>query len=113
MIHHNKIPEYLSSIDIFAMPSVFRSETFGVSAIEAQAMGIPVVASRVGGVPEAVIDGITGLLVKPGDPMALAEALERLILDPELRKKMGIKGREFVESKYNWSNNLEQMIKVY
>ena len=54
-----------SDIDIFVMPS--KSEAFGVAAIESQSMEIPVVASRIGGIPEAVQDGITGILVKPGD----------------------------------------------
>jgi phosphatidylinositol alpha-1,6-mannosyltransferase len=84
--------------DIFAMTSVNldRSiEGFGLVYLEAAAHGLPVVAHDVGGVSEAVADGVTGLLVPPNRPVQLAAAFEKLIHDPELRKKMGAAGREW------------------
>jgi glycosyltransferase involved in cell wall biosynthesis len=77
--------------DVFALPS--RHEGFGLAALEAMAAGLPVVASRTGGVPELVEDGVTGVLVEPADVAGLAAALERLIADPDLRRRMGAAAR--------------------
>ena len=65
------------------------------------AAGLPVVASRVGGVPEQVVDGETGLLVDPGDPKPLAAALERLTGDPALRRRLGAAGRVRAEERFD------------
>jgi glycosyltransferase involved in cell wall biosynthesis len=84
--------------DIFAMTSVNldRSiEGFGLVYLEAAAHGLPVVAHDVGGVSEAVVDGVTGLLVPPERPLQLAAAFERLIHDPALRRKLGTAGRDW------------------
>jgi glycosyltransferase involved in cell wall biosynthesis len=84
--------------DIFAMTSVTldRSvEGFGLVYLEAAAHGLPVVAHDVGGVSDAVVDGVTGLLVPPHRPVQLAAAFEKLIHEPELRKKLGAAGREW------------------
>lgn len=84
--------------DIFAMTSVNleRSvEGFGLVYLEAAAHGLPVVAHDVGGVAEAVVDGVTGLLVPPERPAQLAAAFEKLIHDPELRRRLGTAGREW------------------
>lgn len=84
--------------DIFALTSVSldRSvEGFGLVYLEAAAHGLPVVAHDVGGVAEAVVEGVTGLLVPPDRPVQLAAALEKLIHDPELRRKLGAAGREW------------------
>lgn len=84
--------------DIFAMTSVTlpRSvEGFGLVYLEAAAHGLPVVAHDVGGVSEAVIDGVTGILVPPEQPLQLAAAFEKLIHDPGLRAQLGAAGREW------------------
>ena len=84
--------------DIFAMTSVNldRSvEGFGLVYLEAAAHGLPVVAHDVGGVSEAVVDGVTGLLVPPNRPAQLAAAFEKLVHDPELRKRLGAAGRDW------------------
>jgi glycosyltransferase involved in cell wall biosynthesis len=73
--------------DLIALPS--RSEGFGRVLVEAAFLGIPAVASRVGGIPEVVVDGHTGLLVPPGDPAALAHAVTTLLGDPDRRRAMG------------------------
>jgi glycosyltransferase involved in cell wall biosynthesis len=85
------VPELLCSSDVFVLSS--RSEAFPISILEAMAAGLAVVATDVGGVAEAVVHGETGLLVPPGDPHALAEALDLLLRDPDLRRRLGSSGR--------------------
>ncbi len=83
-----------ASADIFCFPSCHPTESFGLVAIEAMSFALPVVASDWGGIREIVDDGGTGLLFPPGDDLRLAEALDRLICDPELRVAMGRRGRQ-------------------
>jgi glycosyltransferase involved in cell wall biosynthesis len=112
-VPHDQIPWFLERSHIYVMPSINDSETFGVAAVEAQAMGLPVIASAVGGVPEVLIDGHTGLLVPPRDVRALANAILRLAADPEMREKMGSEGRKFVREKYDWRVSVQSMERVY
>ena len=84
------VGDLLAACDVFALPA--RREGLGVAALEAMAAGRPVVASAVGGLGEAVIDGRTGLLVAPGDAAALATALRRLVSEPALRAALGAAG---------------------
>lgn len=88
------IPKFLSSVDLFVLPSLY--EGLGVSVLEAMAAGKPVVASRTGGIPEIVMDRVTGVLVPPGDPPALARAISELLSHNGLRRVMGARGRERV-----------------
>jgi glycosyltransferase involved in cell wall biosynthesis len=81
----------LWALDLFAMPSL--NEGLGIAALEAMACGIPVIASAIGGLPEAVIDGVTGRLVKRGDAPALAGAIIALARESEMRAAMGAAGR--------------------
>lgn len=97
--------------DIMVMPSV--KEGFGVAAVEAAAAGIPVIATRVGGIPEIVADGISGILIPPGDRPALAAAIVRLASAPDLRRAMGLAGRKIAEERFNFDACLEAMEKVY
>ena len=76
-------------------------------------MELPVVASRIHGIPDVVEDGRTGLLVPPGDADALAGAIGRLAGDAELRAAMGRAGRAFVEERYRWQENAAQMERLY
>jgi glycosyltransferase involved in cell wall biosynthesis len=110
-VPHERVPEVLATFDIFALPS--RAEGFGVAALEAQAMALPVVGSRVHGIPDTVDDGRTGLLVPPGDTGALAAAIARLAGDAALRAEMGRAGRAFVEARYRWEENAAQMERLY
>jgi phosphatidylinositol alpha-1,6-mannosyltransferase len=79
-----------------------RVEGFGISLVEASACGVPVIAGRSGGIPEAVRDGETGTLVDAERPEAVAQALRRLLDDASLRRRLGQAGRRAVESFYNW-----------
>lgn len=82
---------YLAAFDMLAFPS--REEGLGSSVLDAMYFGLPVVASRVGGLPEIVADGETGRLVPPGDPAALADAVAGLAMDQDLRRRLGEAGR--------------------
>jgi len=93
--------------DLFVMTSLDHGksvEGFGLVYLEASAHGLPVVAHSVGGVAEAVVDNQTGLLVPPHDLEALTSALQRLIADPQLRSKLGEKGREWAR-RHTWSES--------
>jgi glycosyltransferase involved in cell wall biosynthesis len=107
------VPSLIRSFDIMLMPSIYHSETFGVAAIEASACAVPVIASNVGGVPEAVLHNQTGLLVPPKDPAALAQATIELIDDAPRRRQMGLAGRKFVERYYDWKCNTAAMEEIY
>ena len=95
--------KYLRTMDLFVLPS--RTEGFGIVLLEAMAAGLPVVATKVGGIPEIVVDNDTGLLVEPGSWQDLSEAMLKLLSDPSALRTMGHKGQErvmthFSESKF-------------
>lgn len=113
VIPNQKVRDYLKITDIFVMPSIYESESFGVAAVESSAMGVPIIASRIGGVSEVVEHGKSGILVKPRDPDELANAILTLIENPNLRISMGEKGRELVVKKYDWNKNAHQMERLY
>lgn len=110
-IANNELPRYLNQMTMVVIPSL--AESFGVAALEASACGKPVIASNVGGLPEIVQDGVTGLIVESKQPKKLFEALERLILDEKMRIEMGIAGRARVIKLYYWQSCVNQMIKLY
>jgi glycosyltransferase involved in cell wall biosynthesis len=110
-VDHSELPEFLQGLDIFALPSTY--EGFGVAAVEASAMALPVVATNVYGIPDVVIDGETGLLVPSKDAEALATALGRLVENTGMRLALGEAGREYVASQYDWQQNIGQMDTIY
>lgn len=110
-IPHARMNEVLNSLDIFVAPS--RSESFGVAVLEASACEIPIIATRVGGLPEVVEDGATGMLVEPENPAALAKAIQTLGTNEWLRTKMGVNGRAMVVSRYEWNRSVDQMEAIY
>jgi L-malate glycosyltransferase len=110
-VEHEQLPTFLGGLDVFALPSTW--EGFGVSAVEASAVGLPVVASNIHGIPDAVRDGVTGLLVPPKSPAAIATAVTRLVEDESLRRRMGLAGRAFVAREYDWKSNAAQMERIY
>jgi glycosyltransferase involved in cell wall biosynthesis len=110
-VAHDDVPRVLQGFDIFAMPSL--AEGFGVSALEASAMELPVVASDIHGIPDVVVDGVTGILAPPRDVTAMADAIARLMADAGLRRKMGAAGRAYVERHYRWGDNVRLMERLY
>ncbi|MGE0052566.1 MAG: glycosyltransferase family 4 protein [Hyphomicrobium sp.] len=105
------IAEILASSDIFVLASHW--EGFPISILEAMRAGLPVVASKVDGVGEAVVDGVTGYLTPEGDSDALRDALARLVLDPSLRKRMGSAGRQHFMEEFTASAMLQKTGAVY
>lgn len=112
-VPHTQVPQELARLDIYVALSRMDSESFGVAIIEAGAAGRPVVVSDAGGLPEVTIDGVTGLVVPREDPFAAAAALEKLVLDFNLRKKMGHAGKIHVAENYSWSACIKTMLDVY
>jgi glycosyltransferase involved in cell wall biosynthesis len=96
--------------DVFVLPS--RGDINPWVILEAMASGLPVVSTRVGAIPEQVEDGVTGLLVAPGDRAALVEALIALAADPELRRSMGAAGRAKVEAEFDAARNTRELFAV-
>jgi glycosyltransferase involved in cell wall biosynthesis len=88
-------------------------EVFGWMIAEAMAHGKPVVATRVGGIPEVITDGVTGYLVDRGDTPAMSERVLDLLNDPELRQRMGAAGRATVAAKFDLRKNVSQLIEAY
>jgi glycogen synthase len=111
MVPVEDVVQLYSHAAVFACPSVY--EPFGLINLEAMACETPVVASAVGGILEVVEDGKTGLLVPPGRPDDLADALNRLLGDPAAARAMGQAGRRRVEEKFAWASVAEQTERVY
>lgn len=110
-IAFDDVPRYHNMLSVFVALS--NSESFGVAVLEASACEKPVIVSNVGGLPEVVEDGTTGIIVPPRDSESAASALERLLFDEDLRRKMGKAGRDRVRRLYNWENNVQQMLSIY
>lgn len=107
-LDHTELAPLLQEAAVFVMPTVVR-ESFGVAAIESLASGVPVVASRIGAIPDVVADGDTGLLFAPGNHEELAARIGTLLEQPELRSSMGSKGRKHVRDHYEWRDCVEAM----
>jgi glycosyltransferase involved in cell wall biosynthesis len=109
--YRNMMQEFFNS-DIVIFPST-HPEPFGRIPIEAMVCEKPVIASKIGGIPEVVEDGISGLLVPPSDAEELSEAIVKLIENEELREKMGIEGRRIAREKFNIENIAKQHVELY
>ena len=105
------LPDFLACLDVLVHPATM--EGLGVILLQAGAAGVPVVASSVGGIPEAVGDGETGILVPPGDSSALADALLSLLSDPERRRRMAKAGRERIRTRFSPEVMVEGNLAVY
>jgi glycosyltransferase involved in cell wall biosynthesis len=102
---------YFERAAVVVCPS--RREGYGVVAREAMAYGRPVVACAVGGLADAVEDGVTGLLVAPRDARALRQALERLLADPDLRARLGAAGRERARERFSWTSATRETLAAH
>ena len=115
---------FLGKIDQGTLAALYRScaalvatsfvnETFGMALGEARACGTPVIASRFGGFKEVVVDGVTGLLYRPQDPLDLAAKVNALLADPERQARMGAAGRERVLTTFSWRAVADRLEEVY
>ncbi len=105
------IDEIISVSDVLVLPSL--NEGFGIAILEAYRQKVPVVASAVGGLPEVVKDGETGILFPPADPVALASACEKLLSDFEWSRRMGDKGRKFFEENFTKEKMIDKLVLLY
>ncbi|MEL6930512.1 MAG: glycosyltransferase [Cyanobacteria bacterium J06600_6] len=112
-VPHQQVPDYLNQMDIYVAASRLDSESFGVAVLEASACALPVVVSDAGGLPEVVIDGVTGYIAPKEDVAATAIAIEKLIARDSERDRLGKAGRNLVLEKYVWSENVELMYEIY
>jgi glycosyltransferase involved in cell wall biosynthesis len=109
-VPHDQVPAVLAHADVFVMPSVY--EELGSALVEAQWAGLPIVATRVGGIPDVVDDGATGVLVPPGDPTALARAVDDLLSDPRRARTLARRGQA-AATRYDWTRLGAQVLDVY
>lgn len=108
--YRNDIPSFLRNLDVFVLPS--HEEGFGISVIEALNEGVPIIATKVGGIPEIVQDGVEGILVEKESPEGLAKAIEKLLKDEELRKNMSAKGKTKAQE-YSCSKMVKEIENIY
>ena len=108
--HHNIVAHY-QKLSIFVCPSL--RESFGVSVIEASASAVPIIANNIGGLKEVVEHGKTGYLIDTTNPKKLADYIEKLIKNDDLRLNLGENGRVFVKQKFNWDTNITEMLDIY
>jgi glycosyltransferase involved in cell wall biosynthesis len=109
--HRRDVPALLAAADVFVLPSLY--EGLPVSVLEAMAAGRPVVATAIGGTDEAVRDEVTGLLVPPHDPAALAAAIGRLRADPALARRLAAAGRDRVEREFSSEATALRVMEIY
>jgi glycosyltransferase involved in cell wall biosynthesis len=105
------MPALLRSADVVACVPWY--EPFGIVPLEAMACRVPVVASAVGGLTDTVVDRVTGLLVPPRQPDAVAEALRALLADDGWRAAMGAAGGQRVRQRYTWARVVDELVDVY
>jgi glycogen(starch) synthase len=109
-VSHDRVPTVLTHADLLVLPSLY--EELGTILLEAMWVGLPIVASRTGGIPDVIDDGVNGLLVVPGDPGALARAIDRLLAEPDLARRLGEAARERARD-YDWGVLAERVLAVY
>ncbi len=113
-INNAGVTPYYHAADVFALASVARSEAFGIVQIEAMAAGLPVVNTSLdSGVPFVSLDGETGLTVSPGNPEALAAAINRLLDDPGLRQSLGQAGVRRARREFSLDTMLRRTLDLY
>jgi glycosyltransferase involved in cell wall biosynthesis len=111
-VPHGGIPPYFGLARFAVFPSL-ADEAFGISICEAMACGLPVIGTRVGGIPELIAEGQTGFLVEPRDEAGLAEKMGLLLEDPEGGRKMGQRAAERVRELFTWGKVVDRLVRVY
>jgi len=106
-----KLPHLYSASDIFVLPAIY--ENFPFAILEAQSTGLPAIATKVGGIPEFLVNNENGFVIDPGDSTQLTQRLLTLLQDPKLAKKMGDHGRRLIEEKLDWRIITGQVIDLY
>jgi len=111
------VPSLMAGATVFCAPGVVdsrgRSDALGVVIIEAMASGLPCVGSRIGGIPETIVDGRTGTLVEPGDQAGLADALTGVLSDPQTAEQMGTLGRQQAREAFSWRKIAAETFDAY
>ncbi len=107
---YNEIPRFLHLSDVFVLASTY--EPFGLALLEAMACGKPVIATKVGGIPEIIKDNETGILIKPHNPKMLGKVILSLLSDEKLRKRLGDKARSHTQN-FDWSKVIHDYINAY
>ena len=110
MLYEN-MPDIYNMADIFVHPAYI--DIMPKTVLEAMACGLPVIASKTGGLPEMVLDGTTGILVPPGDAKLLADAIIKLLANDDLRITMGKRARKRVESNFTWEHVADRFLNLY
>ena len=111
LVPHSEIASYYAAADICVCPSLY--ESFGMSVIEAMAAGVPVVATRVGAVPQLISDQHTGLIVNTADPKAIASAIARLFGNAQLWSSISRSARKQVSEQYSWDTICTRLHELY
>lgn len=106
------LPRALAEADIFVVPSLW-PEPFALTNLYALACGTPVVATRIGGTPEAVRDGVNGAIVEPGDVEALCQSINRLLDSDALRREMGDQARRTAVQSFTWETHIDHLLEIY
>lgn len=108
---HAQLEQHYSQADVLVNPSL--SESFGMALVEAMERGIPVIGTKVGGMPEIIVPGETGFLVEPGDVQALARTIIQLFADDSLRKKLGDAARIHAIKQFSWDRIAKNIFEAY
>jgi glycosyltransferase involved in cell wall biosynthesis len=109
--HRQDVPQLLANCDLFVLPSLY--EGLPLSVLEAMAAGKPVIATAIGGTDEAVVDGVTGLLVRPGDSIGLAAAIRTLLQDGDLAARLADAGKRRVAEDFSSVAMVDRVTEVY
>lgn len=112
-VDNSEINVFLKEIDIFVVPSILDSESFGVAAVEASASAIPCIVSNVGGLPEVVKNNETGFVVEKENAQEIADKIALLIDNELLYKQLSLAARRYVENSYDWNENVFKMVSYY
>lgn len=110
-VSQDALPSYLALAEVFCRPSL--SEGLGIAFLEAMAMGVAIVATKVGGIPDFLEEGVTGLFCEVSNPESIAAAIKRLLDDSALRERIAANGRKLVREKYDWDLIAKEMNRLF